>query len=160
MEVGLMHCLCWRMLYKVQYSTDVSVVHSPSRPWLFLCTNWKTCKKREREFMEITRNNSKLAWKLDTIIKGKYQQCFSVSGKTTWVIVLRKEYKMKSSWMLHNINRILGAIQSSARSVHIYKFSECKFAEDFLFNSTSVKVSDLARNKILWREYIWLRSVM
>jgi len=31
--------------------------------------------------MEITRNNSKLAWKLNTIIKGKYRQCFIVSGK-------------------------------------------------------------------------------
>jgi len=63
-EVGLMHWLCWRMLYKVQYSTGFSVAHSPSRPWFFLCPNWKTRKKKERKVMEITRNNSKLAWKL------------------------------------------------------------------------------------------------
>jgi hypothetical protein len=56
---------------------------------------------------------------------------------------------MKSSWMLHNINRILGVIHLSARSVHIYKPSEHKFAEDFLFNSTNVKMSNLARNKTL-----------
>jgi len=58
---------------------------------------------------------------------------------------------MKSSWMLHNINRIWGAIHSSARSVHIYKSLERKYAEDFLFNSTSVKVSNLARKQLLWR---------
>jgi len=63
--------------------------------------------------------------------------------------VLRKEYRMKSSWMLHNINRILGAFNLSARSVHIYKSLEHKFAEDFLFNSTNVKISNLTRNKIL-----------
>jgi len=51
--------------------------------------------------------------------------------------------------MLHNINRILGAFNLSARSVHIYKSLEHKFAEDFLFNSTNVKISNLTRNKIL-----------
>ena len=154
MEVGLMHWLCRRMLHQVQYSTGFSVAHSQNRARFFFCPNWKIYRK-EKEVREITRYNSRLAWKLNTIMKGKFQKCFSVSGKTTGVIVLRKkENKMKSSWMLHNINRILGAIHSSARSLHKYKSSECKFAEDFIFNSTSIKVSNLARNKILWREYM------
>jgi hypothetical protein len=80
--------------------------------------------------------------KVPVMLQCEWQDCVSHCIKD-------EENKLKSSWMLHNINRILGAVHSFARSVHIYQSSECKFAEDCLFNNTGEKMSTLAINKIM-----------